>query len=127
MADRSRGNSVSYAVLLSGRTSHLVVVRRAAVCRRALQCASFRLEEPPAIRCADSGELFARFCIEQLAQRRAATSLARVCVWGALRHALACFRRGDGHRAGPIERPTHDGDAHWKRAIENSYCKSAWY
>ncbi len=64
----------------------------------------------PSVRRADSGELLARVRIEQLAEQRRATPLADFFIWRVVCHALSYFRRGDGHRARPVERPTNDSD-----------------
>src|ERR1700723_3536277 len=76
------------------------------------------MEEPSAIRCADSSELFAGFCAEQLVERRCAASVADVSVWRDVRDALAYFRRSNGYRAGQAERAAHDGDVDRRGAFE---------
>ena len=69
-----------------------------------------RMEGPPAARRADSGELFAGVCAEQLAQSTSAVAVANIRVRRAIRDALTRLRRGDGHRAGPDSRTENDGN-----------------
>src|SRR5882762_843537 len=81
------------------------------------------MEGPPAIRRADSGELLAHFCAEQLAEPCSTTSLADLFVWRDVCDALACFWRGDGHRARPVERPENNGDSDRKGSREILDCR----
>ena len=80
------------------------------------------MEEPSAVRCADSSELFAGFCAEQLVERRCAASVADISVWRDVRNALAHFWRSDGYRAGQAERAAHDGDVDRHGTIETFNC-----
>ncbi len=83
----------------------------------------YRMEGPPAVRRADSGELLAHFCAEQLAEPCSTTSLADLFVWSDVCDALACFWRGDGHRARPVERPENNGDSDREGSREILDCR----
>src|SRR5580692_2025676 len=120
LEDRRRADSVSGYFLLPCRSAHLSVVRSAIDCRWALQCAAFWLEESSSVRRADSGELFAGFRAEQLAESSSSTSVADLSVRRNVRDALTYFRRSNGSRAGPAERATDDGDVAGRGAFQTA-------
>jgi hypothetical protein len=78
--------------LLSRWTTHFVVVRDAAVRRRSLQRAAFRMERASSLRRADSSELSARFRLQQLVEQVAAAPVANFRIWRTVCDALACLR-----------------------------------
>src|SRR6267378_3714443 len=123
MADRRGASPVRGGILFFHRTENFVVVRGTSAGRGTLQCARFWMERPLSLRRADSSELLARFRLEQLAEQRAATAVADFLVWRDVCHALAHFRRGDGHRAGPVDRQANDGDGDWTSARQILDCR----
>src|SRR5437899_1216303 len=122
MADRRGASPVRGGILFFHRTENFVVVRGTSAGRGTLQCARFWMERPLSLRRADSSELLARFRLEQLAEQRAATAVADFLVWRDVCHALAHFRRGDGHRAGPVDWQANDGDRNWESARQILDC-----
>ena len=116
MADCRGASPVLGGILFFHRAAHFVVVRDTSASRGALQCSRDRLERPASLRCADSGKLPPRFRVEQLAEQRAASPVADFSVWRDVCHALAYFRRGNGYRAGPVDRQANDGDRDWESA-----------
>src|SRR5580658_2288849 len=121
MEDRGRPDSFSDCFLRSDRTAHFSLVCCFVAGGRALQRAAFWMEEPPSVRCADSSELFAGVCTEQLAERRSAASVADISVRRDVRDALAYFWRSDGYRTGPFERAADDGNVDRRGAFEVAY------
>src|ERR1700675_2814538 len=123
MADCGSASALRRGVLHLGGAAYFVVVRPASTRGRHLQCARYRMERPPAVRCADSGELPAHFCVEQLAEPCSTTSLADLFVWRDVCDALACFWRGDGRRTRPVERPENNGDSDREGSREIPDCR----
>src|SRR6266581_1728469 len=126
MADRGGANPISDCVLFTCGAAHPVVVYHAAVSRRAVQRPAPRMEGQTSVRRFDSGQLPARIRAQQLAESCPAASLADLLVRCFVRHALACLRRGHGHRAGPLEWPADDRNNSGESALQISNCRISW-
>src|SRR6266478_2836774 len=72
------------------------------------------MERAASLRCVHPGQLSTRFRIEQLAEPCPATSVADSFIRRIVCHALAHFRRGDGHRTRPPEWPANYSDGDWQ-------------
>src|SRR5438094_1602516 len=84
------------------------------------------MEGQTSVRRFDSGQLPARIRAQQLAESCPAASLADLLVRCFVRHALACLRRGHGHRAGPVEWPANDRNNSGESALQISNCRISW-
>src|SRR5580704_2521988 len=122
LEDCCRADSFPGGFLFSRGTTNSLVAGNTLAGGLDLQRATIWMEEQAAVRRADSGELPARVCLEQLAESCTAPSMGNFSVWRVVRDAFARLWRGDGYCARPTQRAADDGDVYRHCGREASDC-----
>jgi len=107
---RRGANAIRDGVLLLRRPRILWWYALLLLGRRPLQCARGRMEGPPSVRRVDSGKLLACFVLSSWLNKVPQLPWQTFPIWRVVCHGTLIFRRGDGHRARPLEPTANDSD-----------------